>query len=226
MLTVLSKYNWDQYPGLMQGMFRLRHKVCYDKLGWEEVYSSSGLDKDETDHENTIYIVGTVDGHSDPVSCIRFTPTIHPNLSSVAFAELFLRGVPHSANVYDVSRILVDPATLHLSRRRSPAGEITLAWLEAGFAMPGVTFTGVCTTEKLHKYLSIGWNMRPLGLPTTWGEDELVATKITPTHQALLCLRKMYGRTGPVIDAEGRQHLKRFYEESLLAFATPEAAYH
>jgi len=101
------------YPGDRQldfrtlaSMYRLRHAVFHDRLGWD-VTSDNGMEYDEFDDLKPVYILarserGTVEG------CWRLLPSTGPYMLKDVFPQL-LDGAtaPRGSDVWEMSRFAV-----------------------------------------------------------------------------------------------------------------------
>lgn len=224
MLTVLTKDNWNDRRDLLEGMFRLRYRVLFEQLGWKELFSEDGLDRDASDHNETIYLVGTAPGFDGLVSCLRFAPSAFPTLSSTVFRSLFDAGLPEGPQIYDASRIVVDPATRRLGKPNPVTLEMMMGWLEAGVALGIDSFTGVIDLKKLQSGVASGWRVVPLGLPVQMGESEIVAIRMIPDQAVIDRLRGLLGVSEPVIDNAGRELLAAYHRRFIGSLAARKAA--
>ena len=88
------------------GMYRLRHEVFHDRLGWD-VTSDNGMEHDEFDEANPVYVLARGD-ENEVLGCWRMLPTTGPNMLKDTFPHL-LHGqpIPHQANVWELSRFAV-----------------------------------------------------------------------------------------------------------------------
>lgn len=90
-------------PTLMAGMARYRHNVFVKKLGWE-LKCQDGLEYDEFDRDDTIYLVAQ-DQSGDVVGTARLLPTTRPYLLNSVFPEMWDRGeLPNAPEVWELSR--------------------------------------------------------------------------------------------------------------------------
>lgn len=92
---------------LFEDMFRLRHRVFKELLGWD-VRSEGGLERDEFDDLGPIYFISeTRDGHVN--AALRFLPTTGPYMLRDVFAELIAdHEIPSSPGLWEASRLVVD----------------------------------------------------------------------------------------------------------------------
>ena len=91
----------------MLDMYRFRHKVFHDRLGWE-VNSRNGMEIDVFDELDPVYIVAK-DGHRRVEGCWRLLPTTGPYMLKDTFPQL-LRGeaAPEESDIWELSRFAVE----------------------------------------------------------------------------------------------------------------------
>jgi acyl homoserine lactone synthase len=92
---------------VVAGMYRLRHTVFHDRLGWD-VTSDNGMEYDEFDKCKPVYIL--VRGDDNEIEgCWRILPTVGPNMLRDVFPQL-LHGqpVPQQLDVWELSRFALD----------------------------------------------------------------------------------------------------------------------
>ncbi len=96
---------------ILNGMFRLRHQIFHERLGWD-VNSENGMERDEFDDLNPVYMVARegieVEG------CWRILPTSGPYMLKDTFPDL-LRGeaAPQDPAVWEVSRFAISHCDYH-----------------------------------------------------------------------------------------------------------------
>lgn len=88
------------------GMYRLRHDVFHDRLGWE-VTTDNGMEHDEFDHADPVYVLAKGD-EDEVLGCWRLLPTTGPNMLRDTFPQL-LHGqpAPQQPDVWELSRFAV-----------------------------------------------------------------------------------------------------------------------
>jgi len=91
----------------MLDMFRFRHKVFYDRLGWE-VNIRNGMEIDIFDELDPFYVVAK-DGQRRVEGCWRLLPTTGTYMLKDTFPQL-LRGdaAPQENHVWELSRFAVE----------------------------------------------------------------------------------------------------------------------
>ena len=91
----------------MFGMYRLRHMVFHDRLGWE-VNSDEGMERDEFDLDEAVYVL--VKGEESHVEgCWRLLPTTGPYMLKDVFPQLLDgKPAPERHDVWELSRFALD----------------------------------------------------------------------------------------------------------------------
>jgi len=89
---------------VMMGLARYRHRVFVEMLGWPLQTHEHGLELDQFDREDTVYIVAR-DAINEVAGTARLLPTSRPYLLGEVFPEL-LHGepVPSASEVWELSR--------------------------------------------------------------------------------------------------------------------------
>ncbi len=117
MIIVIDALNKQDFPAILDDMFRLRARVFGDRLGWE-VEIKNGQEKDKFDALDPAYVIG-LDDDGHVVSCVRALQTTGPHMLSDVFSSI-LHGEPplRSATVWESTRFCVD--TQRLGRGTAP----------------------------------------------------------------------------------------------------------
>ncbi len=116
-------------PHLFRSMYRFRHKVFHDNLGWE-VASNEGLEHDHFDKLDPVYMISG--DYRQVEGCWRLLPTSGPYMLKDTFPQL-LRGThaPQAEEVWEISRFAVLPSRTR-SRSQANICSITFDLLRAG----------------------------------------------------------------------------------------------
>lgn len=167
----------------LASMYRLRHAVFHDRLGWD-VNSDNGMEYDEFDDLKPVYIVvranpGTVQG------CWRLLPTTGPYMLKDVFPQL-LDGTaaPRAPDVWELSRFAV--ATDHAEGPGFGFSDVPLRMMQTAgrFARKNgirryVTVTSVAVERLLRKQ---GIHMSRLGAVHRIGRVLTVACALEVDH--------------------------------------------
>lgn len=108
---------------MLKGMFSLRHQIFHERLGWD-VGSEDGMERDEFDSLNPIYMVAR-EG-SEVEGCWRILPTTGPYMLKDTFPAL-LRGepAPQDPAIWEVSRFAITHCDYH-DRGLGGIGSLTI----------------------------------------------------------------------------------------------------
>ncbi|MCS4502877.1 Acyl-homoserine-lactone synthase [wastewater metagenome] len=116
-------------PSVVDGIYRFRHRVFRQRLGWE-VTSVRGRERDDYDDLDPVYIA--CHKHRETViGTFRLLPTTGPYMLRDVFPEL-LRGesVPCASDVWELSRFAVEPSDAS-ERVQASCTETTLSLMRA-----------------------------------------------------------------------------------------------
>jgi len=103
-MEFISEVSRDLSVNVKSQLFQYRYKVFVELLKWEEVSSTYGVEKDQFDREDTLYVIAK-NNEDDIVGCARLLPTTSTYLLEEIFPEL-LNGIvpPKSPEVWEISR--------------------------------------------------------------------------------------------------------------------------
>ena len=94
-----------EHPVLRDQMYRMRHQYFFEKLGWE-VNSVNGMEFDQFDRDDTVYIFYL---EADQIiGCFRILPTTKPYMLSEIFSDLAGGYIPSASHICEVSRYVVE----------------------------------------------------------------------------------------------------------------------
>jgi N-acyl-L-homoserine lactone synthetase len=90
---------------LLDGMFRLRHEVFYERLRWD-VGSLHGRERDVYDDCDPVYVIGYLEDCQEVTACCRLLPTDGPYMLRDVFAETLRGGpAPCDPGIWEISRL-------------------------------------------------------------------------------------------------------------------------
>lgn len=107
MIDVITGKDRHRRPDDVREMYRQRHRVFKERLGWQ-VPSIDGLEYDDFDHDDTLYLM-CFDDAERQIGSARMLPTSMPYMLKDVFPQL-LDGekAPENAFVWEGSRLAVD----------------------------------------------------------------------------------------------------------------------
>ncbi len=179
---VVCKENLSLYENALEEYFRGRYEVYVKERGWKDIDRPDGREIDQFDTAGAIHLIAldksrVIGGH-------RFNPTTAPTLLSDVFPHVALRELVNSPDIYETTRIWVTKS--HRGDRAHPrveslllAGTLEYA-LEQGISQ--IRF--LMETWWLPRFQEIGWQLRPLGLPTDINGMNCIAVIADVTEEA------------------------------------------
>jgi acyl-homoserine lactone synthase len=198
--------NRGRYSRQLEGMFRRRHEVFVDGLGWRELRRTDRRDIDEFDAPETVYLL-VIDDDGEAVASTRLNPTFgryqledggwfRPRFSDLA--------PPSGPDVWEASRLVGG----NRERYGRDHARATLGVLLAGSqefcvrrgVRQGLSILDLGAAMMLQ---SVGLETTPLGLPVDYETDKGTASAMAITWNAgvrhLVRLREVFGIVGPVL---------------------------
>ena len=188
MIEIITKYNRHKYKHQLDQMYRQRYEVFVDQLKWHLPQAKNGLEIDEFDTEDTIYLISR-DDQGNVQGSKRLIPTLKPHLMSEVFPHLISGDVLRGPHIWESSRSCISPKC----RDTGIIGELFLAMVEVGLLLSIEKITFVCNMKFYPTILHAGWGIAPLGVPQTDdnGEDHIAAC-LTINSISLQNMRRNY----------------------------------
>ena len=144
MIDLITSQNAHMHRGLLSQMYRLRHRVFKEQLGWN-VQSVNGEERDEFDRPDTAYLIAT-DASRRVVGAWRLLPTTKPYMAATVFRQLFDDcAPPESRAVWECSRFVVEP----------PERRMTVGGIDATTASLLVAITEFAVTYGVREIVSV-----------------------------------------------------------------------
>jgi acyl-homoserine lactone synthase len=202
MIEAITRENAHLYGPELDEMFRLRHRMFVEHLGWEALRKPDGIEKDQFDTEDAIYLLLMDDGVV--VGCHRLIPTMKPHLFSELFPHLCdVKGLLRDPHVYELNRTCVDLVRLPPDAARWARQANMLGLMEFCIRF-GIERLSVLTAPHyISHYLRIGWKILPLGVPTEIEGETQVAVEIHCNTEGLEAMRQAYGMHEPLVRCVG-----------------------
>ena len=140
---ILSGAELDFHPILWERIFKFRHRVFVENLGWKAIHKADGLEIDAFDTDGTVHFV-ILNSDTRIAAYSRLNPTTGPHLLANAYPEM-LQGktsLPQSDEIWEWSRATVTP-------RKAAADQTEDQISGSGFA--------ICPAGKLLYVAIIEW---------------------------------------------------------------------
>lgn len=177
MIEVVTSRNALLYQDALGDMFDLRHRV------------PSGLEKDRFDTDDAIYLLLTKDDGT-VIGTQRMLPTLGPHRFSEELPQTCdVKGVQRGPKILELTGACVDEDALEPFARETARKRLMVGLFEFCLRAGYEKFTFVMPTESLFRYLLIGVNVKPLGLPFERGAEREVAVIVTVDSKALDAMR-------------------------------------
>lgn len=131
MILIVTPDMYQEYSWELSEMFRLRHRVFKERMGWL-VYSENGEERDQFDDYKPTYVLAFNES-SKLVGCMRLLPTTGSYMLKDVFPKLLNdRTPPSDPNIWECSRLAVEGEDGH--RTGLAAKAMTSAELFCGAA--------------------------------------------------------------------------------------------
>lgn len=115
MILVIDSLNKNDFPEILDEMFRLRGRVFGGRLGWE-VEVADGREIDAFDALDPVYVIG-LDDAGRVISCARALQTTGPHMLADVFSAILCGEPPlRSATLWESTRFCVDTERLTMGR--------------------------------------------------------------------------------------------------------------
>jgi N-acyl-L-homoserine lactone synthetase len=184
---------------LLAEMFRHRYQIFVCEKKWDLKAAHNGLECDEYDSSDTIYLIEFDDAGKIGAS-MRLNPTDRPFLLRDHFADMCEREISSGPDVWELTRGAVS-ADL---RRSGIYGRVICAMVEAALLWGAKKGVGIFSVEYLMKQMRFGLDAKPLGPPRVIDGEPNVAAEIAFDRETLGRLRASFKITAPTIE---RLHL-------------------
>src|SRR5579871_2634959 len=104
MIEVVTSRNALLYKEALHDMFRLRHRIFVERMGWEALRKPDRLERDQFDTDDAIYLLLTQDDGA-VIGTHRMLPTTGPHLFSDVFPQMCaVKGVERGAKILELTR--------------------------------------------------------------------------------------------------------------------------
>jgi acyl-homoserine lactone synthase len=197
-IHVVTKDNKSLYKDKVEEYFRLRHEIFVGERGWKDLERPDRRDVDAYDNDHAVYLLAI--DQDRVVGGQRLYPTLLPHMISDVFAHMAGRGLPRSADIFEWTRYFV------VKERRTGRTDCRLLAAMQEFCLQeGITtVTAVVEMWWLPRWQQVGFQVRPLGLPTMLEGQPCLAAAIEVSQDSLDQVRRLAGLRGPCLERHGR----------------------
>ena len=191
----------DARLGFAQPLIQMhqdRKLVFVDQLGWRLPVRGSWLEVDEFDNELAVYLMARSPDGSHQGS-LRLLPTVSRNMLGSLFHKLCVQKPPEREDCWEISRLVTRPLGAPGMSVLKVHRLLALALIEFAQLNAISAYTLVIDADRVPLVLSLGWKVRPLGLPTCLEGKTLQALQICIEASSLARMRAKYRADGPVL---------------------------
>lgn len=197
MIRVITASNIEDYPELMEKVWRFRHVQFVERLGWTELSSRDGREIDRFDTDDAIHLVSEKDGRV--VGYTRLLRTSGPHLLSDVYPQL-MQGSdwPRERTVYEWTRCISDADAGKFGDVQ--ASHLLITGVLEFCLIAGIKGLIVETHPKLVTWmLETGYKVDTLHTPQEMNGVPVVPVHIAATQSALDRHHRMFGISGSVL---------------------------
>lgn len=183
MVVVIDDDNISRHGDLMDKIYRFRHALFVERLNWEACRRPDGREIDQFDGPGCIHLA-YLEGAA-VTAYTRLLPTTRPHLLTEVYPHLAERApAPRGAAVYEWTRCGTLPSRREgrTSRIDPATAGIFIAAAEVARARGLDGLLAQTHPILVNRLMSCGWDVEPLGLPTTYQGHSILAVyaRLTP----------------------------------------------
>lgn len=199
MLHVVTADNRQRYRKQVEESYRIRHQIYVYERGWRDLARADQREVDQFDNDNAIYLLA-LDDDERVVGGSRLISTLKPHLLSDVFPQLAgVRTIPRAHDIYEWTRFYVVPEAREPHAISNVACQIMCGvqefCLECGISQLSI----VTEPHWITRFLRLGWNPLPLGLPIVWQGMDVVGITVDISERALRQTRRLRNIRGSVL---------------------------
>jgi acyl-homoserine lactone synthase len=193
MIDVVTSQNAVLYKDALEGMFRLRHRIFVERMGWEALRKPDGIEKDQFDTPDAVYLI-LQDDNGAVIGSHRLLPTIKPHLFSELFPEMCnVRGVQRAHNIYELNRTCVDEEYLDRKKQEWARQQIIAGLVEFSYRAGIERVTILTPLEVMFRYMLMDIEVKPLGLHREIDGVKQAAVSVTMNRHADQAVKAAFG---------------------------------
>jgi acyl-homoserine lactone synthase len=194
MIHLIDQHNRHRYTKELEEHYRIRHKIYVTERRWMALERPDQREIDQFDTESTIYLLALENGAV--VGGTRLRKTTEPHLMQDVFPFLpNVRGLQIGPHIVEWTRIFVVD-----DKRGTPIlNEVLAGMLEYCLRECFSQITVVMETWWMPRFLALGWDFEPLGIPVMYDGMEIVACSINVSEEAYVQTLAASSLVGPLI---------------------------
>ncbi len=197
MIYAMSTAVLMEHQPLWEAVYRLRHKIFVEEMGWEEIRRPDGLEIDQFDHDEAIHMLCM--RHGELAGYQRMLPTTRSHLLSDVLPDLCEGERPFGPNVFELTRYAVAAPYRDGRRGISTVGsELIAGFVEWGLATGCNQVIIEFEPMWVLRALQLRFLARPLGYQRRIGNQNVVATLLSFNEDTLKAVRAKRNHFDPV----------------------------
>lgn len=198
MLVVVPGSDISREAALMERVFRFRHSIFVEEKGWADLRRPDGLERDQFDDAHAIHHICLRD--DEIVGYQRLLPTTRPHLLSDVLTDLCRERPPRGPRIFEWTRFCVAAGWRDIRPRpEGPFLELAQGVVEWGIAHRIDTVSAAIDCRLMVIAMQLRFFVRPLGFPKRIGRDEVVALRMSFSHETLAAIQRVRGCDAPVL---------------------------
>lgn len=201
MIKVITSGNVNDNPDLMEKVWRFRHVQFVERLGWRELASDGGRERDRFDTDDAIHLIAEKRG--EVVGYSRLLRSSGPHLLSDVYPEIMHgRDWPREETIYEWTRCITDVDAGRFGDIQ--ASHVLITGVLEFCLAAGIKGMIVETHPKLVTWMTeTGYEVEALQIPQMMNGVPIVPVYIGATMAALERHHRMFGidRSVLAIDA-------------------------
>ena len=186
MATLVNRYNAARHAEVLSAMHAARKRVFVDLLNWNVPHDAEH-ERDEFDDEEAVYLIVCDPLTAAHLGSVRLLRTDRRHILGDLFPELCEASPPRGPDIREITRFCLSPG-IGRRARLAVRAQLVRAFVEYALLSGIRAYSGVAHMAWLSQILAAGWDVRPLGLPLTFGEQLIGALEISITSQTLFQL--------------------------------------
>jgi acyl-homoserine lactone synthase len=197
-IHIVTAENISSYADAMEQVYRLRHAVFVEEMGWSNLARPDGREIDQFDDGRAVHML-YLEG-ARLLGYQRMLPSMRPHLLSEVLPQLCDGDFPVGPHVWEWTRYCVTKEHRDRGRILSPAGNLLLSaiveWgLESGVSKIIIEMNPIW----LLRLVQLHFRVTPLGIPDETGKESIVAVTAGFDARTLARLRSVRGDSRPAI---------------------------
>lgn len=197
MLHLVTKDNRELYGRELDDLYRVRKSVFVDELGWQLNVTPDGREIDQYDDDEAIYGIG-FDWQGRVTMSGRYRPTNDRSMLMDVFPHALAPGTEplNGSKTWEFSRgfCLETGGKRHNQQRRAM---LMLTPLEIAYACGISSYIAFSEVRLLPLFINMGWRVKLLGDPVSYGEGEGIAYQVEVSEDAIRQMREAYDLPAP-----------------------------